>query len=134
MNHTHPILERYREQEGKSIVDIIKDKLLLDFLGKKNAKKRRVLLSHCHRFDQSIPDREMRRIYNKVLPMGWCKEGIYVVDEIEEVDKAIETRERTIRAHEKAIEMLKIHRVYLKRRKKDEETRQEELPFPDGAF
>lgn len=134
MNHTHPILEKYQEQQGKSIVDIIKDKLLLDFLGKKNAKKRRILLSFCHHFDRSLTDRDMRRIYNAILPIGWCSKGIYVVDELEEVDKAIKTRRATIKAHEEAIEMLRIHRAYLKRRKEDQETKQNELPFPDGVF
>lgn len=128
------------QDNGKSIVEVIREKMLSDFLGKRNAKRRRVLLSHCHYFDRGLSDREMRRIYNTILPVAWTsgedgRKGIYVVDDPDEVDKAIKTRKSTIAAHEKAIDNLKKYKKYLVQKKKDEQEKkrgQMEIPFEQG--
>ena len=107
------IQEHYKEQEGKSIIEIIKDKLLLDFLGKQNAKKRRILLSYATHFDKAITDRKLRRIYTKILPMAWCRRGIFVVDDPCEVDKIDETICRSIETLEERKSTLKTHKKFL---------------------
>ena len=116
MNQTNRILAHYKKQEGKSIIDIIRDRLLLDYMGKRNAKKRRVLLSYAKRFDWAITDRKLRRIYTKLLPMAWCERGIFVVDDPEEVDKIISTLNKTINTLEERKVMLRKHKQYLKYR------------------
>lgn len=119
------VVEVYTLLGYKSIIDIIKEKLLSDFLGKKNAKNRKIMLRYCRYFDRAITDRKMRMIYNAILPMGWCEKGIFVVDDLEEVNKAIRTRRRTVDAHETAIKKLEIHKTFLEKRKKLHERKKE---------
>jgi len=114
MNHTHRIQAHYEAQEGKSIIEIIKDKLLLDYMGRRNAKRRRILLSYAKRFDFAITDRKLRRIYTKLLPIAWCERGIFVVDDPEEVDRIISTLSKTIDTLEERKVMLRKHKQYLK--------------------
>jgi len=99
--------------QDNSLSGIIRAKLLADFRGKKNAKLRHELLRYVRQIEPAMKDRDMRKIYNRILLIGWCKKGIYVVDNIPEVEKAIRTRERTIKSHEENVKQLKRFRQYL---------------------
>ena len=116
-----------KNKDIAGISDIIRNHLLSEYLGKGNAKNRIFLLTYCHYFEPGLKDREMRRIYNSILPMAWCRKGIYVVDDPEEIEKAIQTRESTKEAHEKAIVKLKEYKTFLIRRKREEERRKEAM-------
>jgi len=61
----------------------------------------------------------MRKIYSIFPYVGWCKEGIYIIDSIEEVDKSIQTETRRRDSIDENIEMLKQHRAYLIRRQRE---------------
>lgn len=129
MNHTDPILAKYQEQKGKSIIEIIEDKLRSDHLGKRNAIKRRLLLAYCKYFDYAMTDRKLRRIYTKNLPIGFCRKGIYLIDDDDEVDKIDRILGKSIDTLKERRKMLKIHRRFLKSRKQgqlDLEFRREE--------
>lgn len=107
------ILQEYRELEGESIVEIIRKKLLGHHLGKRRAIKRKFLLSYCKYFEHGISDREMRRIYTSILPVAWCRKGIFVVDEPDEVDKIVQTIDRSIDKLGERKAMLLKHKKYL---------------------
>lgn len=92
---------------------IAREKLIREFKGKSNAKHRSFLLQYLRMFDPSITDREVRRLYNEILPIGWCERGIYVIDDLQEIDKMIEIRRKVIRSHEKYIENLIAYRKFL---------------------
>lgn len=127
MTLSEAILKKYRHLEGKSIVEIMGDKLKSDFLGKKSAKNRKILLSHCRYFDDTITDRKMREIYNANFPMAWCRKGIYMVDDIEELHKSKRTRKKTIDSHQKFIDKVLLpHIKYLKKKKNEEERKKRE--------
>ena len=99
--------------QDNSLSGIIRAKLLMDFRGKRNAKNRRELLRYIRQIEPVMTDRKMREIYNRILLIGWCSKGIYVVDDLAEVDKAIETRQHTIESHQENLEQLKRYRQYL---------------------
>ena len=84
----------------KTITEIIREELLRNYLGKKNAKHRYRLLYYCHYFMPKLKDRRMRRIYSQLLPIHYTSDkehpGIFVVDDPGEVQKAILTIGRTI--------------------------------------
>ena len=96
-----------------SLSGIIRAKLLADFRGKRNAKNRHELLKYIHQTEPTVTDRDMREIYNRILLIGWCDEGIYVIESIPEVEKAIRTRKRTIKSHEENVKQLQRYRQYL---------------------
>jgi hypothetical protein len=98
------------------IVDTIRTELLMNFLGKGKAKHRGILLSRCHYHTPKLKDRRMRLIYAKILPVGWCKKGIYVIDKIQEVEKMIKTETSRKNAIEEKILMLERHREFLRQR------------------
>ena len=108
----------------KGIVNLIYDLLLAEFVGKENAKSRFLLLGRIKVHDPGMKDRTMRRIYGKILPVGWCEDGIYVIDSIAEVEKMIKTETRRRDSIEDKLEMLHRHRHFLIAREKEKQTKQ----------
>ena len=110
-----------KSQNG--IVDIMRDELLRNYVGKRNAKLRSLLLTYCHFHTPKLTDRRMREIYSVIFPIAYTtqkgKTGIYVVDSPEETQKAIETIEKTIETLEKKRDRFEDHRTYLIRRQRE---------------
>ena len=118
-----------RSQNG--IVDIMRAELLRNYVGKRSAKLRSLLLTYCHYFYPKLKDRRMRGIYGVILPIAYTtqkdKTGIYVVDNPEEVRKAIKTIEKTIETLEKKRDRFEDYEAYLIRRQKERGTGQMNL-------
>ena len=109
------------------IASLIRHILISDFLGKKNAQHRGVLLGRIRYHEPGIKDRRMRKIYGQILPIGWCDKGIYVIDSIEEVERMIQTEESRRDSIDEKIEGFKRHKAYLVQRQKEQETGQRSL-------
>lgn len=114
---------------NNSIIDIIRNRLLEKFLGRKNAKNRALLLGYIHYFEPGLKDRTMRRIYNAILPIGHCKDGIYVIDDPKEVEKMQKVIAKVIQTYEYKYENLEILKKFLIQREKEKQSGQMQLPL-----
>lgn len=108
------------------IVQIMEYKLYLDFLGKDSAKNRLELLEHCQKFFPSLKDRDMRRIYGENFCIGYNKDGIYLADDPDEIDRMIGIMEKTRETYRKKILRFELQKQRLIRMRME---KAEQLPL-----
>jgi len=107
-------------------VGFITDTLLRCCIGKESPHTWRALFRFFKRRYPGLDEKEMRDICHDNLLIGWGKRGVYVVNSIEEVDKAIKSRSKTIQSHKAYIRKLDDYRQFLLRKREEEERRKRE--------
>jgi len=104
-------------------VSLIIDTLLLHCVGRESAHSWKVLYRYFWRFYPGLDEKEMRDICHDNLLIGWGKNGVYVVNSIEEIEQAIKSRSKTIQSHKAYIRKLDDYRQFLHRKREEEERR-----------
>ena len=104
--------------------------LLQCCVGKENAHRWEDLYMHFKKSFPSLDKKEMRDICHDNLLIGWGKNGVYVVNSIEEIEQAIKSRSKTIQSHKAYIRKLDDYRQFLLRKREEEERRKREGQSP----
>jgi len=112
-------------ENGNKVRDIV-GLLLRCCVGKENAHTWESLYTHFWKSYPGLDKKEIRDICHDNLLIGWGKDGVYVVDSIEEVEQAIKSRGKTIDSHKAYIVRLGIERQFLLRKREEEERRKRE--------
>ena len=111
-------------------VSLITDTLLLHCVGSENPHTWKALFRYFKRFYPGLNEKEMRDICHDNLLIGWGKDGVYVVNSIEEIEQAIKSRSKTICSHKAYIRKLDDYRQFLFRKQEEEERRKREGQSP----
>lgn len=119
-----------QQSQNGNKVKLIIDTLVNSCFGKENAKNRKELYRYFKQFYPDLDEKEMRDIYHEHLLIGWCKDGTYVVESIEETKKAIISRRKMRDSHDAYIGKLEDHLQFLLRKKAEEERRKREGQSP----
>ena len=112
-------------ENGNKIRDIV-GLLLKCCVGKESAHTWESLYKHFWKSYPGLDKKEIRDICHDNLLIGWGKDGVYVVNSIEEVEQAIKSRSKTIRSHKAYIQKLDDYRQFLLRKREEEERRKRE--------
>ena len=104
-------------------VSFITDTLLQCCVGSESSHTWRALFRYFKRRYPGLDEKEMRDICHDNLLIGWGRRGVYVVNNIEEVEQAIKSRSKTIRSHKAYVRKLDDYRQFLLRKREEEERR-----------
>ena len=115
-------------ENGK--VSFITDTLLLHCIGSESPHTWKALFRYFRRYYPGLDEKEMRDICHDNLLIGWGKDGVYVVNSIEEIEQAIKSRSKTICSHKAYIRKLDDYRQFLIRKREEEERRKREGQSP----
>ena len=115
-------------ENGK--VSLITDTLLLHCVGSESPHTWKALFRYFKRHYPGLDEKEMRDICHDNLLIGWGKDGVYVINSIEEIEQAIRSRGRTIDSHNAYIARLDGHLQFLVRKREEEERRKREGQSP----
>jgi len=111
-------------------VSLIVDTLLQCCVGRESAHTWEDLYTHFKKSYPALDGKEMRDICHDNLLIGWGKDGVYVVNSVEEIEQAIKSRGKTIDSHKAYIIRLDQHRQFLIRKREEEERRKREGQSP----
>ena len=115
-------------ENGK--VSLITGILLLHCVGRESPHTWKAFFRYFKRFYPGLDEKEMRDICHDNLLIGWGKNGVYVVNSIEEIEQAIKSRGKTIQSHKAYIRKLDDYRQFLLRKREEEERRKREGQSP----
>ena len=116
-------------ENGNKVRDIV-DLLLQCCVGKESAHTWESLYKHFWKSYPGLDKKEIRDICHDNLLIGWGKNGVYVVNSIEEIEQAIKSRSKTIQSHKAYIRKLDDYRQFLLRKREEEERRKREGQSP----
>ena len=125
---TLPEIVPYSDNGKK--VSFITDTLLKCCIGRDGAHTWESLYNHFWKSFPGLDKKEIRDICHDNLLLGWCKDGVYVVNSIEEIEQAIKSRGSTVDSHKAYIARLDQERQFLLRKREEEERRKREGQSP----